>query len=175
MTIESCQSYCSTKNFNLAGLEYGTECFCGSGLVNNAAIGKSGCSQPCAGNASEICGNANLLSLYNLTTYQPPTTVKQAGPYVEQGCYKEVTNGRLLTGPTYTNATSMTVESCVGFCQASSMKYAGVEYARECYCANSLPTAAATTSESSCNMLCTGNSKEFCGGSALLNLYMSGT
>ncbi|KAM0794890.1 WSC domain-containing protein [Usnea florida] len=176
MTIEACQSYCSSngRNFNLAGLEYGQECYCGSGLQNYAAVGHTGCIQPCTGNSTEICGNGNLLSLYNLTTYQPPTTVQQVGHYVSQGCYNEVKNGRLLSGPSYTNTTGMTVESCVDFCQAATptMKYAGVEYARECYCAASLPnTATVASSAGSCNMLCTGNSKEYCGGSSVLNVY----
>ena len=52
------------------------------------------------------------------------------------------------------------------------MKYAGVEYARECYCAASLSnTATLASSAGSCNMLCTGNSKEYCGGSSVLNVY----
>lgn len=52
------------------------------------------------------------------------------------------------------------------------MKYAGVEYARECYCAASLPSSASLASSAgSCNMLCTGNSKEYCGGSSVLNVY----
>lgn len=82
-------------------------------------------------------------------------------------------NGRLLSGPSYTNATGMTVESCVQFCQASNptMKFAGMEYAEECYCANSLPSTATTASAGACNMLCTGNRKEYCGGSGLLNVY----
>ena len=182
MTVESCQSYCSStangNDFGLAGLEYGQECYCGTGLQNGAAVGQAGCGEPCAGNGSEICGAANLLSLYNLTTYQPPRTVAQVGYYVSRGCYDEVANGRLLAGPAYTNATGMTVESCVAFCQAAStptattMTVAGVEYAQECYCASGLPsTATAAASLSSCNMPCSGNRKEFCGGSSLLNVY----
>lgn len=175
MTIESCQSYCSTNgnNFPLAGLEYGQECYCGSGLQNYAAVGKSGCSEPCAGNASEICGSANLLSLYNLTSYQPPSTVPQVGYYVSQGCYNEAPNGRLLGGPSYSNASGMTVESCVQFCQASTptMRVAGVESAQECYCASTLPGSATAASSSGCDVPCSGNRKEFCGGSGLLNVY----
>ena len=52
------------------------------------------------------------------------------------------------------------------------MKYAGVEYASECYCASALPkTATMANNAGSCNMLCTGNSKEYCGGSSVLNVY----
>ena len=68
----------------------------------------------------------------------------------------------------------MTVESCVNYCQASGAAYAGVEYAKECFCGSSVAsTAVAAASNSSCNMLCTGNNKEFCGAGSLLNVYLN--
>ncbi|KAL8714368.1 MAG: hypothetical protein Q9220_001701 [cf. Caloplaca sp. 1 TL-2023] len=175
MTISSCQNFCSssTNNYALAGLENGQECYCGNGLQNYAAVGYSGCSQPCKGNSSEICGGTSRLSVWNLTSYVPPTTVKQVGTYLSQGCYPEPTKGRLLTGATYTNTTGMTVESCVNFCAASGASYAGLEFAQECYCGKSLATGSQVTDQSKCNMLCTGNKKEFCGASALLNVYLN--
>ena len=173
MTIEKCQSFCSssTNNYGLAGIEYGGECYCGNGLQSYSAVGFKGCDMPCSGNKTELCGGNNRLSVYNLTTYVPPTTVKQVGTYLSQGCYNEATNGRVLSGASYTNATSMTVESCVNFCNAKGSNYAGIEYAQECYCASSLPTTATTADASKCNMLCTGNSKEFCGAASFLNIY----
>ncbi|KAL8771537.1 MAG: hypothetical protein Q9209_002979 [Squamulea sp. 1 TL-2023] len=174
MTISSCQKFCSssTNNYALAGLEYGQECYCGNGLQNYAAVGFTGCNQPCKGNSSEICGGSSRLSAYNLTTYVPPTTVKQVGTYLSQGCYPELTQGRLLSGATYTNKTSMTVESCVNFCAASGATYAGLEYGQECYCGKSIPAGRQATDQSRCNMLCTGNNREFCGANGLLNVYL---
>ena len=125
----------------------------------------------CTGNSTELCGGPSRLSVYNLTTYVPPTTVKQVGTFLSQGCYKEATNGRLLSGASYANNTGMTVESCVNFCQASGATYAGLEYAQECFCGSSLASTAVTADASSCNMLCTGNSKEFCGSTSILNVY----
>jgi len=175
MTVESCQAFCSssTNNYGLAGLEYSGECYCGNALQQYSAVGFTGCNMPCSGNSSEICGGNSRLSVYNLTSYVPPTIVKAVGSYAYEGCYNEPTKGRLLGGPAYTNMTGMTVEACVAFCQASSpsQPYAGVEYAQECYCASSLPSSASTVSDSSCNMLCTGNRKEFCGAGSLLNVY----
>lgn len=173
MTIEACHSYCSTngKNFNFPGLEYGQEYYYGSGPQNYATVGRTGYTQPYTGNSTEFCDNANLLSSYNLTTYQPPTTVQQVGYYVSQGCYNEVKNGGILSRPSFTNATGMTVESCFNFFQASTptRKNAGVEYTRERYCAPSLPnTATLANSAGSCNKLL---GKEFCGGSSVLNVY----
>ncbi len=176
MTVEACQSFCSSPkiNYGLAGIEYGQECFCGNGLQNYAAVGQTGCNMACKGNTSEICGGSSRLSVYNLTTYVPPTTVKQVGSYVFQGCYKEATTGRALSGASYINATAMTVESCVNYCQAAGANYAGVEYSKECFCGSSIAsTATAAASNSSCNMLCAGNSKEFCGAGSLLDIYLN--
>ena len=55
-----------------------------------------------------------------------------------------------------------------------TMKVAGVEYGQECYCASNLPSTAtkAANSSSGCDMPCSGNRKEFCGGSSLLNVYV---
>ena len=175
MTVESCQKFCtsSSNNYGLAGIEYGGECYCANALQSYSAVGQSGCNMACTGNSSEICGGSSRLSVYNLTTFVPPTTVKAVGSYVSEGCYNEASNGRLLTGPAYTNTSGMTVESCVAFCKASSpsQAYAGVEYGQECYCGSSLPNGATTASINSCNMLCTGNAEEFCGAASLLNVY----
>jgi hypothetical protein len=67
----------------------------------------------------------------------------------------------------------MTVESCVNFCKTKNplQGWAGVEYARECYCATALPAGTTIVPQSNCNMLCRGNNKEFCGGSLTLNVY----
>ena len=176
MTVESCQAFCSGHNYGLAGLEYAQECWCGNALQQNSQVGFTGCNMACKGNAYEICGGAGRLSVYNLTTYVPPVIVQTAGNYTFQGCYKEATTGRLLTGPTYTNNTGMTVESCVKFCSAQipAQPYAGVEYAAECYCGSSLPTTATrAATNATCSMTCSGNNKEYCGGPNLLDIYAS--
>jgi len=150
------------------------ECsYCGNALQSYSTLGFTGCKMPCTGNSSEICGGSNRLSVYNSTTYIPPTTVKQVGSYVSKGCYAEATTGRLLTGSSYSNSTGMTVETCISFCKNAGANYAGLEYARECFCANSLPSTATTLAASQCNMLCTGNRREFCGSSARLNVYFN--
>lgn len=173
MTVESCQAFCSSSsnNYGLAGVEYGSECYCGNGLQSYSSVGYDGCNMACTGNKTELCGGPSRLSVYNLTIYVPPTTVKQVGTYLSQGCYNEASNGRLLSGTSYTNQTGMTVESCVNFCQASNATYAGLEYGRECYCSSSLPTTAVTADAGKCNMPCTGNPNEFCGSTSVLNVY----
>ena len=179
VTPNTCARACGA--FQYFGVEYSGECYCGNSINTGSALvagntpAVTQCDMTCSGNNTEYCGGPNRLNMfqkvYNLTTSVPPTTVKQVGTFLSQGCYKEATNGRLLSGASYANNTAMTVESCVNFCQASGATYAGLEYAQECFCGSSLASTAVTADASSCNMLCTGNSTEFCGSTSILNVY----
>lgn len=67
----------------------------------------------------------------------------------------------------------MTAESCVQFCSSKNLKVAGLEWSQECFCAASLPASATKAADQGrCNYLCTGNRREFCGGSAVLGVYV---
>ncbi|KZF19452.1 WSC-domain-containing protein [Xylona heveae TC161] len=169
MTNEACQDFCSSNKYNygLAATENGTDCYCGNNLQSYSALGQTGCSQACSGNSSELCGGKDRLSVYNLTSYIPPTTVKAAGSYVYKGCFTD----KSLTDHHYTNTTGMTVESCVEYCQSQGSDYAGLEDSQECYCAGSIATSASQVDDAQCDMLCTGNYREFCGGPTVLGVY----
>lgn len=130
----------------------------------------------CSGNAAEKCGGSSRLSVFNNTAYVYPSAPPRVGNYALQGCYKEATVGRLFPGPMYTNSTGMTLESCTTFCAAQGANgvYAAVEYSQECYCGATLPASAVNATLSSCNMLCKGNNKEYCGAGGFLDVYMAG-
>lgn len=68
MTVESCIDFCSSAGFAYAGLEYGSECFCADEL-NPTYAPRDGilgaCTMKCAGNADQICGAANAMSVYH--------------------------------------------------------------------------------------------------------------
>ncbi|THG96906.1 hypothetical protein EW026_g5007 [Hermanssonia centrifuga] len=49
----------------------------------------------------------------------------------------------------------MTVESCVSFCNGGGYIYAGLEYAQECYCGNTIGNGGAPATASDCDMACT--------------------
>ena len=71
MTVEMCIGLCGGKGYSIAGLEYGSQCFCGNTVPARAMptpglIGA--CTKPCAGKSTEICGNGNALSLYKKCT-----------------------------------------------------------------------------------------------------------
>jgi hypothetical protein len=46
---------------------------------------------------------------------------------VSQFSHSDTTNGHALVGPSYSSGDSMTVESCITFCDVHGMAYAGLE------------------------------------------------
>ncbi|TVY28792.1 WSC domain-containing protein [Lachnellula hyalina] len=64
MTLESCADFCA--GYTYFGTEYARECYCGDvfeeGSVEAAAVD---CSFACAGDAGELCGAGNRLSVYS--------------------------------------------------------------------------------------------------------------
>jgi len=174
MTITLCATYCTNKGYPLSGLEYSTECYCGSTLENGSTIGGStACTMPCGGDAATICGGPGALSVYNNTALVPPkqpSTVPSVGNYQSLGCYTEGVNERALAGAG-TAAADMTVQSCVAYCLAAGFKYAGIEYSTECFCGATIATTAKSAPASECNMLCGGDKYAYCGGPSRLNVY----
>jgi hypothetical protein len=72
LTVESCVAICITLNYHVAGLEYGAQCFCDDVIESGGtlAISPADCNMPCSGNATEICGASNRLSVYSNGTVQ---------------------------------------------------------------------------------------------------------
>ncbi|KAH0095711.1 hypothetical protein KCU66_g16344, partial [Aureobasidium melanogenum] len=81
----------------------------------------------------------------------------------------ESTSGRALSATSYSDGKNMTLENCAAFC--NGYKYFGIEYAGECYCGSYFGAGSAIVSDSSCSMVCTGNSLELCGGGGTLSVY----
>ncbi|KAF8259546.1 copper radical oxidase [Lactarius quietus] len=178
MTVENCVNYCNGQNFIYAGIEYAQECYCGDVITDGStSVASSDCSFACTGNPSETCGAGNRLNMYTsgATPPPPPEAVPSVGQYKSLGCYTDNVNGqRALQAASYTSNTAMTVESCVAYCSASNYIYAGVEYASQCFCGNTITQGSTGVTLSECNMLCTGNSSEYCGAGNLLNMYSNG-
>lgn len=106
------------------------------------------------------------------TIYQPSTG------WDYHGCFNETTtvNGtgglRALYGIEET-LTTMTVPICLAYCQSNSYSFAGLEYTRECYCANMLSALANKLPDSSCDLVCQGNDTQICGGNLKLTVYQA--
>ena len=63
-TIGGCLQAC--QGYQLAGMEYGGECYCGNSLVGGASAPIGDCAMPCNGNGTEYCGAGSRLSLYGV-------------------------------------------------------------------------------------------------------------
>lgn len=176
MTVEYCQAYCMSNNMPLAGVEYGSECYCGMSLGFNSSAGFTGCNMACAGNSSQTCGGPSRLNVYNYTLYIAPAIVPKVQDFKYQGCYPDNVGGRTLGAYTFANSTAMTAELCVAGCGGRGYAYAGLEYTSECWCANKLAAGIAAVADDKCKAnLCPGNKREYCGPGNYLIVYQNQT
>ncbi|MCJ1410361.1 hypothetical protein MMC19_004446 [Ptychographa xylographoides] len=182
VTDESCITFCSGKGYVYAGTEYSDECYCGNSLAAGSTVAAAtDCNMACAGNATEQCGGPNRMTLFNNKGATAPSgPVTDPGPpgWTSLGCYAEGANGRTLTtGMATTGGTgALTVALCTSACHAANYIYAGVEYAGECYCGNAFSNGGGPAPDglAGCNMVCNGNSSEYCGGPNRLDMYQFG-
>ncbi|KAF9495858.1 hypothetical protein BDN71DRAFT_1390602 [Pleurotus eryngii] len=175
LSVNSCISSCSARGFVYAGTEYGKECWCGSDLASGATrAAESDCKMTCSGQASDICGGSNRISLYRLSsgtsssspsssvaasstlrtsTSSPSSTATSASStpgatWTYVGCVEEGTTGsrRALTGPSHTRS-DMTPALCQSLC--TGYDYSGTEHGYQLtflqgFCGNSLNNNGAT-------------------------------
>ena len=60
MTVQICATFCTNNGFDIFGVEYGRECFCGTTLRRDSLPApETDCSTPCRGKASDTCGNGD--------------------------------------------------------------------------------------------------------------------
>ena len=67
-TPASCTAQCAAQGFSFAGIEYGDECYCGTGFQGNTvppAANPSECNMPCTGNSAINCGGAWRMQIYS--------------------------------------------------------------------------------------------------------------
>ncbi len=88
------------------------------------------------------------------------------------GCFKDSgdpfgTENRDLNG-LFVSKSDMTVKKCINLCKSKGFKYAGVEYGSQCFCGNSYGKYGKADN---CNMKCSGNANEICGGFWAINIY----
>ncbi|KIM38445.1 hypothetical protein M413DRAFT_30263 [Hebeloma cylindrosporum] len=87
------------------------------------------------------------------------------------GCFTDSPANRTLRTAAFTDVNNMTIESCIAFCTPGGYQYAGVEFSRECYCDNLIESSGVPAIDGGCNMTCTGNSAEICGGAARISVF----
>ncbi|KAH9927682.1 copper radical oxidase [Fomitopsis serialis] len=175
MTVESCISFCSDQStsYVYAGVEYAQECYCGNAFSNGGTQAPAtDCDVPCTGNAEETCGAGNRLNVYwsGVQPPAPPITVPSVGLWDSLGCYNDSTNARALAISPAVDG-DVDVESCTTACYNSGYPLAGMEYSTQCFCGLEFDNGATPISLGTCDMVCAGNSSEYCGGPNALNVY----
>ncbi|XP_008483938.1 xylosyltransferase oxt [Diaphorina citri] len=90
------------------------------------------------------------------------------------GCYEDDGTTRLLNGYSVILKNSNSPQNCISICLQNGYLYAGVQFGSECFCGNDQPTSTARKPDPACNMKCSGNPREACGGYYKMNVYQTG-
>ncbi|KAF4983339.1 hypothetical protein FZEAL_1231 [Fusarium zealandicum] len=97
-------------------------------------------------------------------------------PYVYSGCYQDGvpgTSDQALLYRSSKNQYQMTVEKCVSECKGNGFRYAGLKYWGVCYCGSSV--SGAPIAEEECNLPCSGDETQTCGGTSTINIWQDPT
>ncbi|KAF8882972.1 copper radical oxidase [Infundibulicybe gibba] len=178
MTIENCIRFCDSKSFIFAGTEFDCDNFIQKGGV---AATSTDCNTPCTGNTLEPCGAGGRLNVFTSgkPPPAPPSLVSKVGNWTALGCYSDAVNGAPRTLPNaMTPPGSLTIESCTTTCFNAGFQYSGTEFSdlyihalESTDCGSSIASTGVLSAVTDCNMVCAGNSSEFCGGPNRLSLY----
>ncbi|PVH75465.1 copper radical oxidase [Cadophora sp. DSE1049] len=179
-SVQVCINTCKNLGYKVAGMEYGTQCFCDNFLYNGAApVAATSCNMPCPGNPSQTCGAGDFLNVYhtgNLTTYKAPESQSTdlPGQWVYQGCYSDNVNDNRALFWQSILTTNNSATTCLGLCQKYGFMAAGMEYGDECFCGDESVRAASGSvkvAEAECQVKCSGDNNYYCGGGSRLSYY----
>ncbi|ORX41227.1 hypothetical protein BD324DRAFT_606840 [Kockovaella imperatae] len=165
MTPQFCQRFCMAYGQEIAAVQGGDSCYCGSAANVGSSFPSSYCSFPCSGDSSQMCGNDYLISVYAPS----PAAVGFPKDYV--GCFQDSGNPRIL--PNFQMSSSgLTNSQCRDICNVKGYSVYGTESGNQCFCGTAIPHTMMT--DASCNSPCPGNSTQACGGSWKVSLFKSG-
>ncbi|KAK4231908.1 WSC domain-containing protein [Podospora fimiseda] len=162
LTIEKCKAACKSQGHTLAGVEFASECYCGSVTPSNSIkLADTECNMPCAGDSSQQCGNAWKVSVY-----------QTGSEWKSEGCYVDLVTPRILSVDRTSSVSGlMTVSKCLDSCKAGNYGFGGVEFGTQCFCGNAIGVGGKAGEESQCDMACAGDSQGVCGGGNRINVF----
>ncbi|KAG8834126.1 hypothetical protein FRB91_010530 [Serendipita sp. 411] len=169
MTIEKCTNKCLESGFPYAGVEFGDVSHCGNSIGASGSPATDGCTMACSGASDQNCGGGNRLNLFQRTDATTPMIAPANPGWTYQDCYTDTNDNRALGLRIWLDR-GMTAPACMDGCFQRGYQFAGVEYADECYCANSIGSSGAVAT-GGCEMACSGDSATLCGGAGRLNVY----
>lgn len=150
MTVESCRNLALSNGNKFYGLQFGKQCFGSNDPVKAVAPGPSkDCNVGCAGTDLQTCGGVYVNSLY----------ATGVGGYV--GCYGDNPTRAMALLSTTSN---LTLEYCRDLAVKAGKQYFGVQYSTACFGTNDLAAATSYGVKQGCNMVCSGDAMQVCGG-----------
>ncbi|KAF2084619.1 WSC-domain-containing protein [Saccharata proteae CBS 121410] len=90
------------------------------------------------------------------------------------GCGSDDYFNRTFAALNTYSADNMTIAFCVEYCESNGYTWAGTEYSSQCYCDNNAPPADRAPVPGligECDMMCTGDETQYCGGSNAISIY----
>lgn len=137
----------------------------------------------CKGDTTQFCGAGSRLSVWSITmasastlsvasSVSPSSTAVMnprvaGGSYI--GCVSE-TSPRALNADS-NSVSTQTLELCAQRAVDKNYRYFGLQYSSECYLADVVSSASVRLDETRCNMPCSGNRQQLCGGSMAMSLF----
>jgi len=97
---------------------------------------------------------------------------RESKQFEYMGCFNDQgdpwgPDGRDLSGHK-SKSSSQTVERCIATCREKGFPYAGVQYASHCFCGKNYGKSGKSNN---CNMKCSGDSRQICGGTWANSVY----
>jgi hypothetical protein len=126
-----------------------------------------------ASKVATTLSTVKVTSSFTTARSSSSTASVPAPTWTSLGCYTDSVKSRGL--PVGVPVTSgMTVGRCVDACQKKGYSYAAVEYSTECFCGSAINSPSVKAKEAECNMKCSGDSSQTCGGGNRMNVYAKG-
>ncbi|CAM9272287.1 unnamed protein product [Scytosiphon promiscuus] len=174
MTNELCGLYCNENGKKYSGTQYGEECWCSNSSSYDEHGSSKYCNFPCPGDSDETCGGGWAMMVSESSSYGGggDSDDESADDVVNGylGCFKDVEDKRILDDAYWLTSTSMTLQTCINFCDEKGEDYAALEYGNECWCGSS-DNYDRHGKSTSCTTPCNGNSSQKCGGTWAASIF----
>ncbi|KAJ7990639.1 hypothetical protein DPEC_G00302480 [Dallia pectoralis] len=134
MTSTMCQETCSESGYQFAGLEYGSECYCGN-RVTSLRVREEECNVDCKGEKHSPCGGVGRLSVFKVEEVLPGQRRYRNVFY--RGCFREpenITSAALV----HLLQPNLTTQACVGACMNKEFPLALLG-SKDCLCGFATP------------------------------------
>jgi hypothetical protein len=110
MTVEQCVSSCGSRGYEYAGVQDGSQCWCGSGNYSSQGVSAS-CNMACTGNSAETCGGGSTNGVYSAQTEVVPQNLAAGTSYTANVSGFKDANGNLVTPASSSFTTAGTASS----------------------------------------------------------------